>query len=66
MFKENQLLQHIKDIAPDALVSINMRASGAFNSSTSLHGEVVQAKDIKLTEISKLKKPTWHTNRDWL
>jgi hypothetical protein len=66
VFKENQLLEHIKHIAPNSLIAINMRASGAFYSLEDLHGEVVQAKDIRLTEISKLKKPTWHTNQDWL
>jgi hypothetical protein len=66
VFKENQLLEHIKDIAPTSLVAINMRASGAFCSLTKLHGEIVTAKDITLTDISKLKKPTWHTNQDWL
>lgn len=66
VYKENEILQHIKDVAPNAYISINMRASGTFYSSTDLHGEVVQAKDIRLTDISKLKKPTWHMNKDWL
>lgn len=66
VFKENQLLKHIKDIAPNALVSINMRTGGAFCSLTNLHGEVTLSKDIALTDISKLKKPTWHMNQDWL
>jgi hypothetical protein len=66
VFKENQLLEHIKDIAPNSLVAINMRASGAFYSLSNLYGEIVEAKDISLTDISKLKKPTWHMNQDWL
>lgn len=66
VFKENQLLEHIKDIAPNSWVAINMRSSGAFHFLESLYGEVVQASDIKLIEISKLKKPTWHINKDWL
>jgi hypothetical protein len=66
IYKENQLLQHIKDIAPNAYIVINMRASGTFNSPSDLHGEIIQAKDIRLTEISKLKKPTWRMNNDWL
>jgi hypothetical protein len=66
VFKENQLLKHIKDIAPTSLVAINMRASGAFYPLTKLHGEVTTAKDITLTDLTKLKKPTWHMNQDWL
>jgi hypothetical protein len=66
IYKENQILQHIKDIAPKSYIAINMRASGVFYSATDLHGEVTQAKDIRLTDVSKLKKPTWHMNNDWL
>jgi hypothetical protein len=66
IYKENQILQHIKDIAPKSYIAINMRASGVFYSATDLHGEITQAKDIRLTDVSKLKKPTWHMNNDWL
>jgi hypothetical protein len=66
VFKENQLLEHIKNIAPNALIAMNMRASGAFNSMTDLHGTTIPAKDIRLTDLSKLKNPTWHTRQDWL
>jgi hypothetical protein len=66
IYKENQILQHIKDIAPDSYIAINMRAGGTFYSAADLHGEVTLAKDIRLTDVSKLKKPTWRMNSDWL
>jgi hypothetical protein len=65
MFKENELLSSIKQSMPDAYVSYNMRASGAFYTKTELHGILDKAKNIPLIETRQLKKPTWRFNTDW-
>jgi len=65
VFKENELLDNIKQTMPNAFVSYNMRASGAFHSKNELHGILDRARNIPKIEMHQLFKPTWRFNSDW-
>ena len=64
--KEAAILDNIKLHAPNAYVTFNMRAAGAFGSKNHLHGELNKAADIESLHPRDLIKPTWRFNQDWL
>ena len=64
--KEQAILENIKTYAPNAYISFNMRAAGAFGPKNHLHGELTRACDIKIIQCRELVKPTWRYNQDWL
>jgi hypothetical protein len=59
IYRENAVLENIKQYTPNATVFYSGRAAGAFDTNETLHGQLVKAKDIVLTDIKKLKWPTW-------
>jgi hypothetical protein len=63
IYKENQILNYLKEHFPNAYVFISVRASSGF-----IHHEElpIKIKDIPQYDIKDLKKPTWHQNEDWL
>lgn len=60
--KENQLLIHLKETVPNAYVYFSTRAASGYKPKDVLFSK---AKDIDLTDITTLIKPTWHINQDW-
>ena len=62
VYKENQLLSNLKKHIPEAQINFSLRAASGFDQ-VCLTGKV---KDIALTDISNLRKPTWRFNQDWL
>lgn len=59
--KENMLIEKIRDTVPNAYVYFSTRAATGF---TDLK-LIAQASDMEVTDITTLRKPTWHTNLDW-
>lgn len=62
VYLENAFISKLQSVAPDAQIIFTRRAAEGF---TDLVQNVsVQAKNLLLTDIEDLKKPTWHTY-DW-
>jgi len=66
LYKENQILENIKQHSADTYVSFNMRSAGAFGSKQHLHGQLERVRDIELIQTRELTKPTWRFNQEWL
>ena len=62
VFLENLFISRIQEIAPNATVIFTRRAADGFIDSD--QNKAILAKDLKLTDIEQLKKPTWHMY-DW-
>lgn len=63
VYKENQILQLLQEKMPNSTISFSTRAATGFLDNLKLSGT---SKDFSLTNIKKLKKPTWHYNQDWI
>ena len=61
VYKENQLLIKIKQLLPNAVLNFTMRAASGFTDQV-IKGHI---SSFKITDISTLRKPTWHTT-SWL
>jgi hypothetical protein len=62
LYKENQIINEIKNINPDAYINFASRASTGFVQSI-FEGK---AKDFEIVLLSSLKKPSWRFNQEWL
>lgn len=62
VFLENSFISKVRDLAPNAVVIFTRRAADGFIDSD--QNKAILAKDLQLTDIEKLKKPTWHMY-DW-
>ena len=60
---ENTFLTNLKNRNPNAYVIFAGKAAHGFVQSTDQWPMAV--KDVKLTNIETLQKPTWHMNADW-
>ena len=58
LFKENKMIENIKNYFSSATINFSLRASTGFVNSDLYH-------DIATIDINNLAKPTWHC-RDWL
>lgn len=63
LYKENQLIENIKKIAPDSWVHITSPSWLGFKY---FNNPFFKASDFQPTNISELTKPTWHCNKDWI
>lgn len=54
MHKENQVLQHIKTVMPDAIINFSARASTGFVSSE------LTGTNLPLITYNSIRKPSWH------
>lgn len=61
VYKENQALDHIRNVIPNANVNFSGRAATGF-AELPLFGII---KDVYNTDISQLLPPTWH-NKEWI
>lgn len=62
VYLENEFISKIKEHAPNALIIFTRRAADGFVDSE--QNRAIPAKDLTLTNIELLKKPTWHMY-DW-
>lgn len=62
VYLENLFISKVQELAPNATVIFTRRASDGFIDSD--QNRAILAKDLKLTDIEQLKKPTWHMY-DW-
>ena len=60
---ENSFIEKLQDRVPNAYAIFTRRAADGFANVQS--NVAITAKDITLTDIKCLKKPTWHMNNDW-
>ena len=63
VYVENNLIEKLQARVPDAYVIFTRRASDGFFDS--VQNTATLAKDLVLTDITMLTKPTWHMNQDW-
>ena len=63
VYIENSLIEKLQARVPDAYVIFTRRASDGFVDS--VQNTAMLAKDLVLTDIKTLTKPTWHMNQDW-
>jgi hypothetical protein len=61
LYKENQLLEAIKDISPESYITFSSRASAGFIDAP-CQG---RAREFESIPLSLLKKPTWRFNQEW-
>jgi hypothetical protein len=54
--KENQLIDRIKNLLPDAVINFTLRAATGF----------INTDSTRCIGLDELQKPTWHINSDWL
>jgi hypothetical protein len=59
IYRENAVLENLKQYAPNATILHSGRAAGAFDSKETLHGEMITVKSIVLSNTKDLKLPTW-------
>lgn len=62
VYLENMFISKLQELAPNATVIFTRRAADGFIDSD--QNRAILAKDLKLTNIEQLKKPTWHMY-DW-
>lgn len=65
VYAENSLIEKLKLNLPEAYVLFARRAADGFFTG-GLQTQVTACKDLQLTEMKSLTKPTWHMNQDWL
>jgi hypothetical protein len=53
--KENQLIDKIKNLLPDAVINFTLRAAAGFTNTDS----------TRCIDLGELQRPTWHYNQDW-
>ena len=63
VYAENSFIEKLQARVPDAYVIFTRRASDGFFDS--VQNTAILAKDLVLTDIKSLTKPTWHMNQDW-
>jgi hypothetical protein len=63
IYVENSFIEKLQAHVPNAYVIFTRRASDGFVNS--VQNTATLAKDLKLTDITTLTKPTWHMNQDW-
>lgn len=61
LYKENQLLEKLKNYLPESTINFTCRAASGFFD-VKLTGK---AKHFTTININDIKKPTWHYNQDW-
>jgi len=62
LYKENQIIQMIKNKNHNICMNFTSRAATGFTE-VKLSGK---AQDFELVNINSIKKPTWHFNQDWI
>jgi len=62
LYRENCLIEFLKNKMPESYINFTGRAAEGYGI---FYQQFEQIKNLKLTEISNLKKPTWHINNDW-
>lgn len=63
VYKENEIINALKEKVPECTINFNIRAAGGFIENLKTSGI---SKDFEITDIGTLKKPSWHYNLDWV
>lgn len=63
VYKENEIINFLKEKVPDCTINFNIRAAGGFIKNLKTIGI---CKDFEIINIKNLQKPSWHYNLDWI